>query len=197
MKKTLLCILLMLLCQMVASPACAEKDMVDEWYIVMLSAAERGTLVRAEDGFAFEDLPYTVMINDDDDDGGVVILNEDGGLVFLGGFYCDERDFAICLQEPDGTTGQKPVVLYLEGTDAGRWNTYMDNADTAFFTPTHILADGKRIEYYCVNGRLFLITGNDYGKLHLRWISDDAVLGTDENGVAELLFIRTTLQRIK
>ena len=190
MKKIFLCLLLCLMFLLPSALCCAEEiSLVDEWYALLLPEAERDVLSRTEDGgFAFAEQPYTVTINDNRDDGGIVLLDEESNLVFSGGFYCYERDFFICLMENDE---DEVTVLLLEESGAASFNTCLGEMVTAFFTPTHILSDGQRREYYHVNDRLFIIDGNDYLKLQTRWLSDDVMIGRNAEGDDYLLLIRT------
>ena len=190
MKKTWLCVILGLLCLLPSALCCAEEiSLVDEWYVLLLPEADYDVLSRTEDGgFAFERLPYTVVINDNRDDGGIALLDEESNTVFSGGFHCYERDFFICLM-PDGY--DDVTVLFLEDAGEASFTTYLGEAFPAFFTPTHILANGSRDEYYYINNRLFIISGNDYLKLQTRWLSDDAFIGINTEGIERFLFIRT------
>ena len=108
--------------------------------------------------------------------------------------YTSLRDDIYLLLLKDNSYSLYAMAIKAEptGDEIKKWHVYqLSNDSAALFTNTHIIYDDVSREYMYKNGRIFLIEGNDYAKMNVEFLSEDAfILNRSYSEV--LLFIRSS-----
>ena len=201
MKKIMLSLTACLLCLLMTVSVCLDEEhnILDEWYVIPLTEDNSDFVSMSSGEMVLQKSSYGVheLYDEETSKRTGVMLDHEGVPVYAGDFYCSENRCFVVLMlsvEPDGKT----YVLYSGDTDAAGnrvqpaaapW--YFAPAETMLITPTHMLFNGSRIEYYLFGDRLFTIDGNGYVKAPLEWMNEDVFIARPKDGSDALLFVRT------
>ena len=201
MKKIMLSLAACLLCLLMTVSACLaeEHNMLDEWYVITMSDDVCDIMDLTASERVMKNSSYGVHSLYDSETNKLsgLMIDHEGIPLYAGSVYCSEQRFLVALllsTQPDGKT----YVFFSGDVDAdgnpadpANAPVYMAPAETMLITPTHMLFNGSRIEYYLFGDRLFTIDGSGYAKAPLEWMSEDFFIARPKDGSDAMLFVRT------